>query len=259
MLFFYEDYSKIPCIYEIRNRHTNRSYIGQTIYLKKRWREHKESLLRNVHTNQFLQNDFNKCKEKLGNDNFLEFHVIESLSNIVDQKTLDNNELYWIKTYKEYYEIYNFIEENNGKPVYNEEYKQKLSAAKKLFYTTPAGQVCKQRMSEARKALFATPAGKALKKMQVRFLTINRGKTYEELYGPKKALEKKNKMSQAQKEKYSKLVNIKLVSPDGEIYTHIEGISLFARIHNIPASNLRAILSYRRKNCCGWHLLENIK
>jgi len=100
MLFFYEGQSKIPAIYEIRNRYTNRSYIGQTIEPKNRWVQgHMVSLLKNKHRNIFLQRDFNKCFDNLGNDDFLEFHVIQSLPGSTTEER-NERELYWLKEYK---------------------------------------------------------------------------------------------------------------------------------------------------------------
>ena len=53
MLFNYEGNSKLSGIYEIRNRYTNRSYVGQAVRLKERWTGHKSSLLLNKHSNSF--------------------------------------------------------------------------------------------------------------------------------------------------------------------------------------------------------------
>ena len=81
MLFFYNGNSKLSGIYEIRNRHSNRSYIGQAKEFKERWASHKCALLGKFCNNKFFQNDFNKCFEKLNHTDFLEFHVIEVLNN----------------------------------------------------------------------------------------------------------------------------------------------------------------------------------
>ena len=47
-------------IYEIKNKINNRSYIGCTTQLERRWREHKGSLERGKHENGLLQKDYNK-------------------------------------------------------------------------------------------------------------------------------------------------------------------------------------------------------
>ena len=48
-------------IYKIVNKENNRIYYGSTSRFKKRFKEHKNNLEMNRHTNTFLQNDFNKC------------------------------------------------------------------------------------------------------------------------------------------------------------------------------------------------------
>ena len=67
MLFFYEGNANKPIIYEIRNRLTNRGYIGQGGKCKRRWDGgYKSSLLKNKCHNSFFQNDFNKCLRMFG-------------------------------------------------------------------------------------------------------------------------------------------------------------------------------------------------
>lgn len=79
MKLIYNEHSLKPGIYKILNTHTGRQYIGQAKRFKERWRSHASSLLKGKHQNKFLQADFNKCKEVLGHDDFLEFHVLEVL------------------------------------------------------------------------------------------------------------------------------------------------------------------------------------
>lgn len=79
MLFNYNEQSLKPGIYKIVSIRTSRVYIGQAKEFKARWNGHRRSLLSGKHQNRFLQADFNKCREELGHDNFLEFHVLELL------------------------------------------------------------------------------------------------------------------------------------------------------------------------------------
>jgi len=76
-------------IYKISNNIDCRVYIGSTINLKKRWGEHKRSLLKGNHQNKHLQNFVNKY----GLD-VLKFNVIEVVDNkkqlISEQFYLDN-------------------------------------------------------------------------------------------------------------------------------------------------------------------------
>lgn len=63
-------------VYRIRNEQNGRVYIGSSINLPRRKKEHFQLLKRNSHTNQFLQNDFNK------NPNFV-FEILK-LCNCAD-------------------------------------------------------------------------------------------------------------------------------------------------------------------------------
>lgn len=110
MKFFYESHSNSPGIYKIINTHSNRIYIGQTNSFKKRWYDHKRYFLNERHQNKFLLNDFNKCRELLGNDDFLEFHIVEVM-NESSKEERNIREEYWINQYFDDQNLcYNFKE-----------------------------------------------------------------------------------------------------------------------------------------------------
>lgn len=76
----YQQHANDPGIYVIFNNHTWRVYVGQASRFKRRWSDHQNGLQNGNHQNKFLLNDYLKCKEELGHDNFLEFHVLEVMS-----------------------------------------------------------------------------------------------------------------------------------------------------------------------------------
>jgi len=80
-------------VYIIKNKINNKVYIGSSIHIPKRWKEHIRHLDSNEHTNQYLQNSWNQN----GKDNF-EFLIAEEcdISNllIVEQKWLDTTKSY---------------------------------------------------------------------------------------------------------------------------------------------------------------------
>jgi single-strand DNA-binding protein len=94
MRFIYEEHSLKPGIYKILNIYTNRVYIGQAKEFKERWRGHKYALLNNKHQNKFLLNDFNKCREELGHDDFLEFHVLEVMEGSTKEERNKQEQFY---------------------------------------------------------------------------------------------------------------------------------------------------------------------
>jgi len=77
-------------VYEIRNLLNNHIYIGSSINICKRWKEHTSSLIKGKHANQHLQKAWNKY----GEDNF-SFRILEECSPVKDtilfleQKYLD--------------------------------------------------------------------------------------------------------------------------------------------------------------------------
>lgn len=106
--FNYNGLSQSSGIYVIFNNHNWRIYIGSTKRFDKRWKDgHVRSLLNNKHQNKFLQADFNKCKQELGHDDFLEFHVLKEMPRTVREERLIEEEK-WIK-----------IHFDHGKQCYN--------------------------------------------------------------------------------------------------------------------------------------------
>ena len=84
-------------IYKITNTLNNKSYIGQSIHIKQRWKEHIQAS-----RNKEPQSLISKAIKKYGKENF-KFEIIEQCK-IVD---LDEREIYWIKYYNSYSSGYN--------------------------------------------------------------------------------------------------------------------------------------------------------
>lgn len=99
MKFNYEGHSFKGGIYKILNAHNGRVYIGSTSRFQTRWwNGHAKSLLKGKHQNRFLQADFNKCREELGHDDFLEFHVVQLMEEsskesrkVIEQEWIDRH------------------------------------------------------------------------------------------------------------------------------------------------------------------------
>jgi group I intron endonuclease len=47
-------------IYRIKNIITNDCYVGSSVNIERRWKEHKNALKANCHDNQYIQNAYNK-------------------------------------------------------------------------------------------------------------------------------------------------------------------------------------------------------
>lgn len=104
----YQGLSKSSGIYVIFNNYNWRIYVGSTKQFFKRWKDgHISSLFKAKHQNKFLQADFNKCKELLGHDDFLEFHILKDMPESTREERLLEEEK-WLK-----------VHFDNGKQCYN--------------------------------------------------------------------------------------------------------------------------------------------
>lgn len=237
MKFNYEGYSLKSGIYKILNTHTNRVYIGQAKELKARWKGHKSSLLNNKSQNKFMQNDFNKCKEMLGHDDFLEFHVLEVMLDST-QKGRNGQEEFWIKRYKEQgLKLYNFVEKIVQPEGYwlgkkrSKEDRLKMSVAKKGKHLSPATEFKPGPRPDLRGE--NSPSwGKT---------PWNKGKPF---------------MQGVNHPRTKLWTNIRLISPIGELYTEISCVTIFAQMHGLDENLLREVLKEKRKSHKGWHLWE---
>ena len=84
-------------IYKITNKLNGHSYIGQSIDIKARWRQHRNSI-----TNMFKNSALISAFRKYGLENFT-FEIIE----LCKVEELNEKEIYYIKKYNTYYDGYN--------------------------------------------------------------------------------------------------------------------------------------------------------
>lgn len=103
-------------IYKIENIVTGRVYIGQSKFIKRRWRDHKNMLKMGTHYNTHLQSSWIK------HGGAFDFQLLEKCSDI----NLDEKEVYWINHYRDLNGVYNMALPNidgailpsNSKPCY---------------------------------------------------------------------------------------------------------------------------------------------
>ena len=128
-------------IYAILNTKSDRIYIGQTKNFLKRWKKHKYLLSKNKHKNQFLQNDFNKCKFEFKNDEFLTFIIIEQI-DINDKNLMTMREQIYLDAFIPTGECYNIqkIAQINDPSCFSKtpkETSEKISKASKRNWANP--------------------------------------------------------------------------------------------------------------------------
>lgn len=97
---------KICGIYCIKNLVNGKIYVGQSINVDGRWRQHLSHLRKNTHNNEHLQDAWNKY----GKENF-DFQIIE----ICDVDKLDIRERYWIEYYNSMSREFGYNHEDGGR------------------------------------------------------------------------------------------------------------------------------------------------
>lgn len=165
---------KICGIYCIENIVNNKKYIGQSVNIYTRWKQHRNELKNNIHRNDHLQNAWNIYKEQ----SFV-FYILEQC----DRDRLDDVEIYYIKLFdtenRDY--GYNIESGGNSNKTISAETRAKMSeirsgwcGEKNPFYgkchTDETKQINReahlrenlsletlQKMSDAQKARFSTP------------------------------------------------------------------------------------------------------
>lgn len=94
-------------IYKIENKVNGKVYIGQSIDIDTRWKQHINELDSKGHINKHLQYAWNKY----GSDSF-EFSIVEILPNL---DLIDEREQYWIEYYKAFYKDSGYNMTRGGK------------------------------------------------------------------------------------------------------------------------------------------------
>lgn len=85
-------------IYKITCLANNKSYIGQSVSIKRRWATHKRELASGIHYNEYLQNAYNKY----GKDNFV-YEILE----LCPKEKLNEREQFYIKIFNTFEDGFN--------------------------------------------------------------------------------------------------------------------------------------------------------
>jgi hypothetical protein len=208
-------------IYEIYNSYKNRFYIGQTVRsFAKRYSDYIYNIQKLIEDNKYktninsrLKNDFLKCYNELGRDNFLTFKILEIVE---DENKLDEREIFYISDYRNKFgkdNVYNFL---NGGHCMTENIRNKISSSnkgKRLSQNTEfkSGQNFEEKFGEEKakeikEKIRNSRIGRSLSdETKQKIADIRKennylkGKTFQEVFGEEKALEMKQRISETSK------------------------------------------------------------
>ena len=168
-------------IYMIQNKVNGKIYIGQSVNIEKRWKNHKSELRGNHHDNEHLQHAWNKY----GEDNF-EFTVICEC----DENQLNAREEYYIFELMSYDRRVGYNRTyGGGSGLPTEETRQKRSEIQKIRMSNPE---IRKKISEANKGEKNYWYGKHLpEEARKKMSEVRKGKHHSE--------ETKRKISEAHK------------------------------------------------------------
>lgn len=142
-------------VYKITNNVNGKVYIGQSINIKNRWKDHIYALNRGDSTCTLLQRAWNKYKQ-----NNFSFEIIELCS----ENELDNVEIKYIELYDSINNGYNIELGGNENKHLSAETKQKLSksAKERLSDPTKNPMYDKHHTDEAKAKISTSKKGKLL-------------------------------------------------------------------------------------------------
>ena len=75
-------------IYGIINKYEGKIYVGSSVYVHKRWTNHKNELSKGTHSNKYLQGTYNKYWKNP--------FIYVLLEEVVDENKLIEREQFWI-------------------------------------------------------------------------------------------------------------------------------------------------------------------
>ena len=208
-------------IYKIINKINNKYYVGRTVDLRKRWREHKLALKKNKHSNDILQHSWNKH----GESNF-EFIIIEVFDTIELSKLVEIEQKYLDIAKNEQHIAFNLcfqadfgsdmlLSEYSKKKIsdahkgkkFTEEHKKNISLAHIGKVCRPVSQETKNKMSKAHKGKQCGELngmyGKTFSDEQKKKWSDERKGENNPNYGKTQPEEMKRRISETLKSKYA--------------------------------------------------------
>jgi len=239
MKFIYQEHSLKSGIYKILNTHTNRIYVGQAREFKERWKGHSKSLTNNKHSNKFLQADFNRSRETLGHDDFLEFHVLEVMEGSTKEQRNQREEFYIHAIWDQQNSCYNFQ-------------KSITSSIRHGFSKTPTKTSMLK--SENAKKLWCSEDFRAkintIEARQKIACALKKHLLNQDVLAKhKELLDSARPKAIAAQEKHFGII----LAPDGRTYD-VKNLARFCREHELVIQCMHNVFAHKQKQHRGWKL-----
>ncbi len=217
---------QFPAIYKIVNKTNRKYYVGSSHIPNRRWKQHKYTLTKNIHKNDYLQHSWNKH-----NGNF-EFIIVETFSPTITDAELLKEEQKWLDIAKQDYKngkCYNltFVANNPNMLLGDYSKKKRSESLSKVIKTDE----WKKKISQSHIGI--RPSIDALKRMRLAKL------------GKKQTEKQKEKATESRRKDWI------FVSPKKEI-VHIHDLKDFCRKNKLHSGGMYWVASGKRTHHKGW-------
>ena len=264
MRIILEQNKNVGGIYQIQNITNARIYIGSTSSFRKRATEHKRLLLSGK-ANSFLQNDWNKCGSGAFEYSILEVIIGDKGARLAaEQRFLDK----FYDGQDKCYNINRLASSRKGSVnVWTEEQHKACSEERSARYKNPEYlekiKVANKKKYEENKE----ETERCLAIGRAMHLGVPKSKEHsEKISATRKRLKIPSPMqgkhlSKTAKEKISqsreKIYDVKVVSPEGEIYGSITNLKQFCIDHDLNQGCMWMVVCRGKKFTKGWTLLSS--
>lgn len=224
-------------------------YIGRSVNIESRYKDHCSMLTRNVSTCPLLQKKFNE----IGTLPLLSIVEVTNIDNISDR------EVYWISQLKATIEGLNILPGGEDILLGDKHPMSKYSNVqihRVLEMLSSSDPIYSHKEIEKETNVKATTIKDIVCSVSHNWLQEKYPELYVKMLQVKVARQKYNSLANLNPQANKKVQEYpKVVSPLGEVY-NIEHLTRFAETHGLQASNLSHVLSGRRVHHKGWKLYK---
>lgn len=235
-------------IYSITNILNGKVYIGKDSHgPNRRWNAHRRLLIRGIHTNQHLQNSWNKYGEK----SFIQ----TILEQVTTASQLNKREQYFIKQYNSMDPSVGYNKTSGGEEnSFSKESRLKLSKNNSRFWKNKKfSDEHKQKISASKLGCSSWNKGKPHTEKHKQNLSKNHADfagIKHPFYGKHHSVEAAITISRKKR-----LVEYPMViNPIGISYNVEPTLLAFCRIHNLQTSCMSLLLRKKLKQHKGWRI-----